>query len=172
MPDDPNDDEVEFVINAEDLEEVSLQSQNMADFFSDPQPRPLRSTALVETKCSRTANQYYLVFEKSGDGTTWVVCYSLEGQISVISSDSQAGISVRSKLVGGKIDWKALSSEGKCPYCALTSVVKCGRCKRLSCQPGGEQGRPFHCPWCGTQGKVTGTIKSLDATEGKGKKNK
>lgn len=54
-----------------------------------------------------------------------------------------------------------------CARCGLTSYVRCGRCEHLSCDQGG-QGHNYHCPWCGTEGPVEGTIRQVRATDTSG----
>lgn len=165
-----NNNEPDIVITEADLDQFTHANQDIANFFANPQPKPMAPIALVETKCITTKRKYWTYFEKT-DNNTWTIRNSLDDTLSVASASGPSNATIQTDLVSGSIDWSELwTGHASCPYCATKAMAQCGSCRRLSCHRDGKEGSSFSCAWCGQTGVLQGIIKTLDGSQGKKKK--
>jgi hypothetical protein len=161
--------EPEIIITEADMDEAARRTEQARNFFANPITRPIPSVMVV-CRCIQARQDYYLVFEQIGV-RAWAVRRSTAHAPSTVGS--APGQNIQTDLVSGSIDWTDLSNgKATCPHCQAVSVARCGSCRRLSCHPDGKQGSWFNCPWCGTTGRLTGTIRTLDAQPSKSKSDK
>lgn len=130
--------------------------------YTKPQETTGDSLALA-FRCSTTGRDFTVIFDRESTKDPYKVVKTLTDDLP--SSGSSTPVTTPKTTT---IDMSSLDSSGvKCPYCdgGDWRFIKCGTCGKLSCAGGPKEpdGRYLHkCPWCGTEGYITGEIERVD----------
>jgi hypothetical protein len=152
-------------ITDDDLAAADQTIKSSNDFFSNPNPKPARPTALVDVICVTTKRKFAAYFEQPKPNS-WVLMQYIDD--SVIGAPQYVRTtSSQHDLISGEIDWGLCGTKLFCPYCQSPDLIKCGNCHTMSCHVDTKKDNTFHCPSCGNSGTISGTISSLDGSSGK-----